>query len=64
MSYHQISEFLDVLEQPLQVAKPNKYKVIKMDIPIIKFTNPNTGEVQEDCIFCADVLDILVRSMP
>ena len=61
MSYHQLSEFLECLEPPLQVAKPNKYKIIKMDIPIIKFTNPNTGEVQEDCIFCADVLDILTQ---
>ena len=61
MSYHQLSEFLECLEPPLQVGKPNKYKIIKMDIPIIKFTNPNTGEVQEDCIFCADVLDILTQ---
>ena len=61
MKYDQLSEFLDCLEYPLQVAKPNKYKIIKMDIPIVTFTNPNTGEVKEDCIYCADVLDILTQ---
>ena len=61
MSFENLSEFLDCLEQPLSVPKPNKYKIIKMDIPIITFTNPNTGEVKEDCIFCADVLDILTQ---
>lgn len=34
--YDQLSDFLDVLEPPLQIHKPNKYKVISMDIPICK----------------------------
>lgn len=34
--YDQLSDFLDVLEPPLQIHKPNKYKIISMDIPICK----------------------------
>merc|ERR1712018_183552 len=39
------------LEPPLQIHKPNKYKVISMDIPIC------TG----DLCFCVDVLDALTK---
>lgn len=56
-----LSEFMDVLEPPLQIAQPNKYKIITLDIPIVKYTNPQSGEVQEDCIFCADILDLLTQ---
>lgn len=34
--YDQLSDFLDVLEPPLQMHKPNKFKIISMDIPICK----------------------------
>ena len=40
---------------------PNKYKIIQLDIPIIKFTHPTTGEVKENQVFCADILDLLVK---
>ena len=33
-----LAEFLDVLEPPLQIAKPNKYKIIMLDVPIGKIT--------------------------
>lgn len=36
IKYGQLSDFLDVLESPLQIHKPNKYKIISMDIPICK----------------------------
>ena len=42
---------LDVLESPLQIHKPNKYKIISMDIPICK----------GDLCFCVDVLDALTK---
>ncbi|KAI5721996.1 hypothetical protein M8J76_002131 [Diaphorina citri] len=32
--YDQLCDFLDVLEPPLQIHKPNKYKIVSMDIPI------------------------------
>ncbi|RXG73582.1 Sodium channel protein para [Armadillidium vulgare] len=46
-----LSEFLDVLEPPLQIHKPNKYKIVSMDIPICK----------GDLVFCVDVLDALTK---
>ena len=59
--YECLSEFLDVLESPLQIPQPNKFKIIQMDIPIVRFTHPVTGVVREDCVFCADILDILTQ---
>lgn len=49
--YGQLSEFLDVLEPPLQIHKPNKYKIVSMDIPICK----------GDLMFCVDILDALTK---
>lgn len=49
--YDQLSEFLDVLEPPLQIHKPNKYKIVSMDIPICK----------GDKMFCVDILDALTK---
>lgn len=49
--YDQLSEFLDVLEPPLQIHKPNKYKIISMDIPICR----------SDMMFCVDILDALTK---
>ena len=51
LPYNQLSDFLDVLEPPLQIHKPNKYKIISMDIPICK----------GDFCFCVDVLDALTK---
>ena len=49
--YGALSDFLDVLEPPLQIHKPNKYKIISMDIPICK----------GDLCYCVDVLDALTK---
>ncbi|KAM7346303.1 sodium voltage-gated channel paralytic isoform 33-T38 [Cochliomyia hominivorax] len=49
--YDQLSEFLDVLEPPLQIHKPNKYKIISMDIPICR----------GDMMYCVDILDALTK---
>ncbi|KAL3289573.1 hypothetical protein HHI36_022987 [Cryptolaemus montrouzieri] len=49
--YDQLSDFLDVLEPPLQIHKPNKYKIVSMDIPICK----------GDVMFCVDILDALTK---
>ena len=52
---------MDVLEPPLQIRAPNKYKIISMDVPIVTFTDPRSGEVHENSIFCADLLDIITQ---
>ena len=49
--YSLISEFLDTLEEPLQIPKPNKYKIVSMDIPICK----------DDLCYCVDILDALTK---
>ena len=49
--YDQLSDFLDVLEPPLQIHKPNKYKIISMDVPICR----------SDLMFCVDILDALTK---
>ncbi|KAK8395287.1 hypothetical protein O3P69_006178 [Scylla paramamosain] len=49
--FSQVSDFLDVLEPPLQIHKPNKYKIVSMDITICK----------GDMVFCVDVLDALTK---
>ena len=51
MQFDQLSEFLDILEPPLQIHKPNKYKIVSMDIPICK----------DDLVYCVDVLDALTK---
>lgn len=49
--YSALSVFLDTLEEPLQIPKPNKYKIISMDIPIC----------ENDMVFCVDILDALTK---
>lgn len=49
--YDQLSDFLDILESPLKIHKPNKYKIVSMDIPICK----------GDQIYCVDILDALTK---
>jgi len=44
-----------------RISKPNKYKVISLDIPIARYTNQD-GEVREMCVFCADIIDILTQN--
>ena len=51
VQFSQLSDFLDVLEPPLQIHKPNKYKIVSMDIPICK----------GDVVFCVDILDALTK---
>ncbi|XP_071749702.1 sodium channel protein para isoform X10 [Lepeophtheirus salmonis] len=51
LKYNALSDFLDVLEPPLQIHKPNKYKIVSMDIPICK----------KDLCYCVDVLDALTK---
>ena len=41
--YENVSELIDCLEPPLQIARPNKFKIVHMDIPVVRFTNPKTG---------------------
>lgn len=61
MGYEHLSEFMDVLEPPLQIPKPNKYKIIHLDIPIVTFNNTETGELKLNQVFCADILDVLTQ---
>ncbi|XP_074595082.1 sodium voltage-gated channel paralytic isoform X1 [Brevipalpus obovatus] len=49
--YSALSDFLDALEEPLRVPKPNKFKIIQMDIPICV----------NDMCYCVEILDILTR---
>ena len=60
MPYKALSEYLDVLDPPLQIPKPNKFKIIHMDIPIVRYTNAD-GEVKDNMVFCADILDALTQ---
>jgi len=59
--YENVSELIDILEPPLQIAKPNKFKIVHMDIPVVRFTNPKTGEVKDDMVFSSDLLDALTQ---
>lgn len=51
MPYSMLSDFLDALEEPLQIPKPNKYKIVSMDIPICK----------NDMCYCVEILDALTK---
>jgi voltage-gated sodium channel type II alpha len=51
IAYSELSDFLDTLEPPLQIHKPNKYKIVSMDIPICK----------GDLVYCVDILDALTK---
>ncbi|XP_061564644.1 sodium channel protein type 4 subunit alpha A [Cololabis saira] len=46
IEYSQLSDFCDALQEPLKVAKPNKLRLIEMDLPL----------VIGDRIHCLDVL--------
>lgn len=49
--YSNLSDFLDALEAPLQIPKPNKIKIVTMDIPICK----------DDMCYCVEILDALTK---
>lgn len=49
--FAQLSNFLHRLEEPLQIEKPNRYKIATMDVPICK----------NDKMYCVDILDALTR---
>lgn len=51
LAYSHLSNFVNALEEPLQIPKPNKYKLIALDIPICK----------GDMVYCVDILDALTR---
>ncbi|XP_053203618.1 sodium channel protein para-like isoform X3 [Panonychus citri] len=51
INFNDLGEFLDALEEPLRVPKPNKFKIIQMDIPICV----------NDMCYCVEILDILTR---
>ena len=46
-----LSDLFDALEEPLQIPKPNKYKIVLMNIPIC----------EGDLCFCVDILDALTK---
>ncbi|XP_076373626.1 sodium channel protein para-like isoform X3 [Tachypleus tridentatus] len=52
IKYEELPDFVDALEDPLQIKKPNKYKLISMDIPIC----------EGDKIYCVDILDALTKN--
>ncbi|KAI1296926.1 Sodium channel protein para [Halotydeus destructor] len=47
-----MSDFLDALEEPLQIPKPNKFKIVAMDIPICR----------GDMCYCVEILDALTKN--
>lgn len=49
--HSQLSDFVDVLEKPMRIPKPNKFACIHLHIPI----------QQGDKIHCVDVLQALIR---
>nr|XP_054933091.1 sodium channel protein para-like isoform X3 [Dermacentor andersoni] len=51
VAYSNLTNFVNALEEPLQIPKPNKYKLIALDIPICK----------DDMVYCVDILDALTR---
>ena len=51
INFTSLADFLDVLEEPLQIPKPNKYRIVMMNIPICK----------DDQVYCVDVLDALTK---
>lgn len=50
--YSVLSDFLDALEEPLQIPKPNKFKLVQMDIPICI----------NDMCYCVEILDALTKN--
>ncbi|KAM6452231.1 sodium channel protein type 4 subunit alpha [Liasis olivaceus] len=53
IAYSTLSEFVDTLQEPLRIAKPNKIKLITMDLPM----------VPGDKIHCLDILFALTKEV-
>ncbi|XP_039541380.1 sodium channel protein type 4 subunit alpha A [Pimephales promelas] len=53
IEYDRLFDFVDVLQEPLRIAKPNRLKLITMDLPIV------TG----DKIHCLDILLAVTREV-
>lgn len=51
ISLHELSDFVDYLEEPLQLPKPNYFLLVKLDIPIY----------EGDKCYCRDILDALTK---
>jgi hypothetical protein len=49
--YHQLSDFVDGLEPPLRIPKPNQLLLVAMDLPIC----------DDDRMHCVDILDGLTK---
>jgi hypothetical protein len=49
--YDQLSDFVDTLEAPLRIPKPNQLLLIAMDLPIC----------EDDRMHCVDILDGLTK---
>ncbi|NP_001191637.1 sodium channel alpha-subunit SCAP1 [Aplysia californica] len=48
----QLSDFVDYLEEPLRLPKPNHFILVKLDIPIC----------ENDRCYCRDILDALTKN--
>ncbi|KAM4691947.1 sodium channel protein type 4 subunit alpha-like [Rhinophrynus dorsalis] len=53
VEYSRMSDFVDTLQEPLRIPKPNKIKLITMDLPMV------TG----DKIHCLDILFALTKDV-
>ncbi|KAH0626962.1 hypothetical protein JD844_002291 [Phrynosoma platyrhinos] len=53
IDYSTLSDFVDTLQEPLRIAKPNKIKLITMDLPM----------VPGDKIHCLDILFALTKEV-
>ncbi|XP_061872685.1 sodium channel protein type 4 subunit alpha-like [Colius striatus] len=53
IEYSTLSDFVDTLQEPLKIAKPNKIKLITMDLPM----------VAGDKIHCLDILFALTKEV-
>ncbi|XP_044153723.1 sodium channel protein type 4 subunit alpha isoform X2 [Bufo gargarizans] len=53
VEYSRMSDFVDTLQEPLRIAKPNKIKLITLDLPMV------TG----DKIHCLDILFALTKEV-
>jgi hypothetical protein len=51
IQYNQLSDFIDDLEPPLRIPKPNRLLLVSMDLPIC----------EDDRIHCVDILDSLTK---
>ncbi|XP_076791718.1 sodium channel protein type 4 subunit alpha [Arvicanthis niloticus] len=53
IDYSRLSDFVDTLQEPLRIAKPNKIKLITLDLPM----------VPGDKIHCLDILFALTKEV-